>query len=79
MISNTVCFSLTERVNCHRKSGKEWALSAQLGSVSWTIKTWEKEPAEKTVEDVKELAMRCFELYHVHLQIPRFNLKREDV
>ena len=79
MVSNRVCFKLIERVNCHRKSGKEWALSVKLRDFSWTIKTWEREPAEKTVEDTKELVMRCFEVYHAHLQIPRFNLKRDDV
>lgn len=80
MISKQVHFRLYERPNIHRKSGKEWALSAQfVGHQSWTIKCWEKEPSATTINDVKETAMRCFEFYHRHLQIPSFCMEEVTI
>ena len=75
MISTQIQFRLYERINVHRRSGKEWALSAQLvGCDAWTLKTWERKPVEKTITDTKETIMRAFEFYHNHLHIPRFEM-----
>lgn len=80
MISKQIHFRLSERTNVHRKSGKEWVLNAQLvGHDTWTIKTWGKKPAEKTIADTKETIMRAFEFYHRHLHIPRFEMDVVDV
>jgi len=79
MISNQVRFQFYERPNAFRKSGKEWALSVQfVNNDPWVIKDWEKEPTPEIVEDVKKVAMRCFEFYHNHLQIPRFDITQVD-
>lgn len=80
MISKQIYFRLLERPNVHRKSGKEWALNAQLaGHGEWTFRTWEKKPAEKTVADTKETIMRALEFYHRHLRIPSFEMDVVDV
>lgn len=80
MVSKQINFRLVERTNVHRKSGKEWALNAQLvGHDAWTLKTWEKKPAEKAIADTKETIMRALEFYHRHLQITRFEMDVVDV
>jgi hypothetical protein len=56
---NKVTFRLYERANTHRKSGKDWALSIQIyDGESWVMKTWEKKPVQKTIDDTKEIIMR---------------------
>lgn len=80
MISKQVLFRVYERPDTFRKSGKEWALSAQLvGHKPWTIKAWEMKPSEALVADTKEIVMRSFEFYHKHLHIPRFEMSVVDV
>jgi len=72
---NKVTFRLYERANTHRKSGKDWALSIQIyDGESWVMKTWEKKPVQKTIDDTKEIIMRSFEVYHRHIQLPQFDL-----
>jgi len=79
MIGKQIIFSLYERNNVYRKSGKEWALNAQLiGHYTWTMKTWESKPAEKTVADTIKTILRAFEYYHKHLQIPPFEMEVVD-
>lgn len=80
MISNKVYFRLYERSNSFRKSGKEFVLSVQfVDHEPWVIKDWEQMPSQKTVDETKQLAMRCFEFYHRHLQIPSFNVTQVDI
>lgn len=76
MIPTHVSFRLYDRRNSFKKSGREWALSAQFKDYqSWVIKIWgNKKPSDEEVEDVKKVVMRSFEFYHRHLQIPDFNM-----
>lgn len=75
MIANKIRFIVYKRINVHCKNNDEWALDAQFEHRHrWTIKTWEKEPGEKEIDETKEIIIRAFEFYHKHLEIPRFNL-----
>ena len=80
MFSNQVHFRLYERPNSFRESGKDWVLSAQfVGHSSWVIRSWENKPSDEAIEDVKTIAMRCFEFYHRHLHIPSFDMNVVDI
>ena len=80
MIPNQVHFRLIERPDKFLRTGKEWALMVQfVGHSPWTLKTWEKRPNDKNVEDAKGIILRSFEMYHKHLTIPKFDVEAHNV
>ena len=75
----SVTFFVEDRPNCFAKTGKEWALHAGFDKDNkWTVHTWEAKPSKQAVQDAIDIAMRSFEFYHRHLEIPRFELKKEE-
>lgn len=64
-------------------SGYDWALFVRFfedgDRTSWTVQTWKNKPAKSTVENVMEIAMRSFDIYHKNINWPRFNLKNVGV
>lgn len=74
-----IIFRLDERLSSHRKSGREWALDVRFaGEEAWTMKTWEHKPAEKTIEDTKNIIVRAFEFYHKSIVLPVFEIDEID-
>ena len=73
MISNEISFTVEKR---YVGRSAEWALFARFKDCDrWCLYTWDKEPSEKSIKDVKDLVLRSFEVYHRHLEIPPFNLE----
>ena len=76
MIDQKVKFIIEERLNNYRKTRKEWVLKISIDNNSaWAIQAWEKKPCERTINDVKDIVVRSFEIYHNHLRIPRFKIE----
>jgi hypothetical protein len=76
MIDQKVKFIIEERLNNYRKTGKEWVLKIRIGNTSaWAIQAWEKKPCERTIDDVKDIVIRSFQIYHANLRIPRFGIE----
>ena len=77
MIEDTVQFYIIKRRNTFVDKGYEWALNARIGShdTGWTICTFDLKPTENQIKNTKEIIMRSFEYYHLHLRIPPFKMK----
>lgn len=77
---SSVQFFIEERTNVYSKKGREWALNCKIGDCDiWTLKTYNSKPRVKTVEKDTTLILRSFEFYHRHLEIPMFELEKENV
>ena len=77
MVPKEVKFTLDKRVNVHRKSKKEYALKVRIDGqqTDWTIMAWENKPSDETLEEMKNVIMRSFSVYHSHIRFPSFELK----
>ena len=70
-------FDLFERDNSFCKTGKEWALSVGIDNNDrWVIDSWDdKKPSNETIEDIKTLVLRCFEIYYNNLNLRTFKIE----
>lgn len=71
-------FSLSERRNVFRDSGKEWALNVSLGKDTWTVIAFEKKPTKEEYKMHQALVLRSMEVYHNSLSIPPFSIESEE-
>ena len=79
MIGKQIGFTLLERKNRYRESGKEYAFNVSfVGQGWWTFTTWEKKPSDVIVEEMKDVVLRSFEFYHRHLAMPDYDIKVVD-
>ena len=76
MAPTKVHFSLEERVNVFAKKRKEWVLLITLDEEVWAITTWSNKPTEEVIKQFEKTVMRSFEVYHRHLKILPFQLKK---
>ena len=68
MFPDEIVFEIRETVK-----GKEWALMVRFdGGENWAVETWNKKPAESTVERTKWTVIRSFEVLHRSMKIPAF-------
>jgi hypothetical protein len=77
VIPSTITFDVEKRVHSFAPRG-EWALYGRFpGETRWVFCTWNKEPTNTEVLAAKELILRSFEFYHIHLDIPTFAVKEQ--
>jgi hypothetical protein len=69
-----VNFYIVERSCKDNNTGLEFALFCKFDSRSgWCICSWDKKPKEKDIIFAKELFMRSCEVYHRHINFPKYN------
>ena len=80
MFPKNVQFFLRERPNSFLKSRKDWALSVKIDDKDpWVVEAWAKKPNEHVIENVINLVVRSFEIYHKHIQIPQFKIDVSEI
>lgn len=79
MSRTPVQFRIEERVNVHTKQKNEYAFDVRIDEKTWwTVMTFNEKPSIEQEDDLKNIVMRSFEIYHRNLTIPQFDAYRDE-
>jgi hypothetical protein len=78
MFPEEVQFIIEKRKNVFAENQEEWAFMVRIdGATSWCVYTWDMEPSDSQVEDLKDIFLRSCEVYHQHIKMQPFQLKED--